>query len=119
MKKDQLSPEAYERQLAASRAWRKRNYKPSTRVPDNQYIRLERVSAIKLAAGCVDCGYKDHPEALDFDHLPEFIKSANISNLIHRGPWSAIEAEISKCEVRCANCHRVMTARRRAAVLGR
>jgi hypothetical protein len=56
---------------------------------------------------CVDCGESD-PIVLEFDHLRD--KRANISALTRNGEsWRLLE-EIAKCEVRCANCHRRITA---------
>jgi hypothetical protein len=76
--------------------------------------KAERVSAIKVAAGCVDCGYKDHAVALDFDHLPGCDKVANISKLVKNDTdWDTIAEEIAKCVVVCARCHRVRTHERR------
>lgn len=55
---------------------------------------------------CVDCGEKD-PVVLDFDHKNPDEKVDSISHLRHgRATWEDIWAEIQKCEVRCANCHR-------------
>lgn len=70
------------------------------------------IREIKLASGCVDCGYNEHAEALDFDHLGD--KSFALSDWYGRGK-AEILAEIEKCEVVCSNCHRVRTARRRTA----
>lgn len=73
-----------------------------------------RVDRIKVERGCVDCGYDTHAVALDFDHLPGFDKAANVSQLVNRcASWERIRIEISKCEVVCANCHRVRTKLRR------
>ena len=58
---------------------------------------------------CVDCG-EDDPVVLDFDHLRD--KAFNIGASLHLRGWSSILAEIEKCEVVCANCHRRRTARR-------
>lgn len=59
---------------------------------------------------CVDCGESD-PIVLDFDHLGDKLEC--VASLSHRGaPREEIAAEIAKCEVRCANCHRRITARR-------
>ena len=66
----------------------------------------------KMASSCVDCGYNAHVEALEFDHLPEFHKLFSLSSAGGKG-WDAIKAERAKCEVVCANCHRVRTAQRR------
>ena len=57
---------------------------------------------------CVDCGESDIL-VLDFDHVGG--KTSAISAMIARGAsWQQIEAEIAKCEIRCANCHRIRTA---------
>lgn len=68
-----------------------------------------------MESGCVDCGYNKHPDALDFDHRPDEIKLFNIGFGIVSRSWDAIRAEIAKCDVRCANCHRIVTAERKAA----
>jgi mono/diheme cytochrome c family protein len=58
---------------------------------------------------CVDCGEPDIV-VLEFDHLRD--KVANISQMVGSGVrWERIAAEIEKCEVVCANCHRRRTAR--------
>jgi hypothetical protein len=61
----------------------------------------------KLMKGCVDCGFKGHHVALDFDHLKD--KKLNVS--LAKSITQAKE-EIRKCEVVCSNCHRVRTFRR-------
>jgi hypothetical protein len=56
---------------------------------------------------CVDCGESD-PIVLQMDHLRD--KLADVSTMM-RSARVTIEAEIAKCEVRCANCHTRKTAR--------
>lgn len=59
---------------------------------------------------CVDCGETDIL-VLEFDHRERSSKIGAISDLVRKGlPFSAIRQEMSKCEVRCANCHRRKTA---------
>jgi len=60
---------------------------------------------------CIDCGCSDI-RVLEFDHVRDE-KVGNIAALLTRGvPWSTIAAEIAKCDVRCANCHRIQTIER-------
>lgn len=66
----------------------------------------------KLESGCVVCGYNTHPAALDFDHLPGTNKVATIAKLFSGLKEELLLEEIKKCEVVCANCHRVRTATR-------
>jgi hypothetical protein len=71
----------------------------------------ERVFNYLREHPCVDCGESD-PIVLEFDHV-RGEKKVNISDLIRRyGSWDTIQAEIEKCDVRCANCHRRATAKR-------
>jgi len=58
---------------------------------------------------CVDCGETDSV-VLNFDHLRD--KQFNIGQELCRHKWSSILAEIEKCEVVCANCHRRRTGSR-------
>jgi hypothetical protein len=57
---------------------------------------------------CVDCGESD-PIVLEFDHISD--KIGAVSELFHKASLNVVKNEISKCEVRCANCHRRKTAR--------
>ncbi len=70
------------------------------------------MQGIKLERGCTDCGYNAHPAALDFDHLPGTVKRYRLCTM-YGMKRELIDAEIAKCEVVCANCHRVRTADRR------
>ena len=71
-------------------------------------VRLRLYEYLSLSS-CVDCGEK-RVETLDFDHGRH--KHFNISQGVKNGcSWPKIFQEIQKCEVRCANCHRVKTAR--------
>jgi hypothetical protein len=60
---------------------------------------------------CVDCGETDIV-VLEFDHV-RGIKVDDVSTLVTRTGLTTVRAEIAKCEVRCANCHRRITYRRR------
>jgi hypothetical protein len=77
---------------------------------DRQALHL-RVLEYLACHPCVDCGEAD-PTVLDFDHVDPKCKRIEVGRMIARGhSWRAIESEISKCVVRCANDHRRRTAK--------
>lgn len=58
---------------------------------------------------CTDCGISDY-RVLEFDHLRD--KEFGITDRIGAMTLEALQAEIDKCEIVCANCHRLRTAER-------
>ena len=69
----------------------------------------QRIWGHLFAHACVDCGEMDLV-VLHFDHLGDKVEA--ISRMWRRQrSWAAIELEIAKCDVRCANCHARKTAR--------
>lgn len=58
------------------------------------------------SSGCSVCGYDRCTQALDLHHLDSSTKEETVSNLIYRRGIKYVEAELKKCVVLCANCHR-------------
>ena len=98
-----------------SRVWQKycsskcRNNAPSkkTYTQEFQQSRRDIINRIKMERGCARCGYNTHAAALDFNHV-KGAKNFSIS----QDPKVALKKlldEIAKCEILCANCHRVHT----------
>lgn len=102
----QCSRQWYLENRAAHRA----NVRRRQAVVKREYKR--RIGEHLLANPCVDCGETDL-RVLDFDHLDASTKRTEVAKLVNAaGRWSDIELEIAKCDVRCANCHRRVTADR-------
>lgn len=70
----------------------------------------QQINEYKTKKGCADCGITD-ARVLDFDHLRD--KKFNISYGRGYFSWEKLLIEIEKCEVVCANCHRIRTFLRR------
>lgn len=64
-----------------------------------------KLDGIKLTRGCERCGWRGSPVALDFHHKEE--KTYTIA-AITGCSLVVILAEIAKCTVLCANCHRIV-----------
>lgn len=64
------------------------------------------IHSLKENVPCVDCGVVFHPVAMDWHHQDRKEKIVGVSQM--RGYSEAkIRAEIAKCVLICANCHRV------------
>lgn len=81
------------------------NKKNTTRI--FQQTRRDLINKIKLDRGCSICGYNAHAAALDFNHI-NGDKKFSISQDTKKA-MSKLLAEIDKCEILCANCHRIHT----------
>lgn len=57
---------------------------------------------------CADCGGKFPACAMDFDHVSGE-KVMNIARLSRLSSPASLLSEIKKCELVCANCHRIRT----------
>ena len=64
---------------------------------------------------CVDCGNIYPPCVMDFDHRGEVEKTGNIGSLVSQAYFTIerLKKEIEKCDLVCANCHRIRTYNRK------
>lgn len=62
------------------------------------------------SCGCAHCGISD-PLVLEFDHLDPLAKSGNIlcNKFIKSVTTADLISEVRKCQVLCANCHKIKT----------
>jgi hypothetical protein len=82
--------------------------------PINRQRNTNFINRVKLKFGCKFCGYKEHSQALQFDHINKKEKYENISIL--KGKCVSINTlkeEMRKCQILCANCHAVKTYQNR------
>ena len=80
-------------------------------------LRRERnrriVDEIRDSTPCADCGMQYPAYAMDFDHFTGE-KVANVMDLVYRpAGLDTLRAEIDKCVVVCALCHRYRTYARK------
>jgi len=97
-------------ELVCCACHRARSYTRRTRSENPRVVSFREWVAPFKATPCRDCGKTLSSEAMDFDHV-RGVKVAQVSDM---WSWSRpkAEAEIAKCEVVCANCHRERTWQR-------
>src|SRR5258708_2421712 len=86
--------------------------KAHKRNKEQTIIRHKYIGDYLSTHSCVDCGEKDIL-VLEFDHKDRKEKEIGISNTIRQGySIKRLIKEISKCEVRCFNCHQRKTTKK-------
>src|SRR5258706_3850886 len=104
--KDPIKRREYHRKYDKDWCKKHKEHRNKTNLKRKRKI-MEFIYRYKLSAGCFDCGYNAHSEALQFDHVIG-TKIKTISEA--RGfAHKLLMAEVNKCVVRCANCHAVKT----------
>lgn len=96
-------------QKAAQQDWYREN---RSAVRDGRRARRARlrqmVDDLKRDAPCMDCVTVYPPYVTDYHHRDPLVKSAGVAKLVGDLRSEArILVEIAKCDLLCANCHRV------------
>jgi hypothetical protein len=74
----------------------------------------EWLNEVKRAGVCVRCGFADH-RALHYHHRDDATKVFNIGDSVRVGlSLAQIKAEVAKCDLLCANRHRIEHHERRS-----
>ena len=103
-----------EKRKAYQKAYHEKYYKDNKEyyAKKSKIRNKEFVNRYKSFASCVDCG-ESNPLVLEFDHVTGE-KVSNVADMAHSSySIDAIKKEIRKCEIVCANCHRVRTHNQR------
>ncbi len=94
--------------------WRNWYHKNKDAARKNRQKSFDRVNGwfkeYKKTLKCSVCGFDKHPAALDFHHRDGEVKIGDIGTMSRRATKVKLLAEIAKCDVLCANCHRILHA---------
>lgn len=56
----------------------------------------------------MDCNQRFPAPCMEFDHREPSTKRRAVANMVSQGQsWQTILEEIAKCDLVCANCHRI------------
>lgn len=97
--------------LVCVRCHRKRTYHGNKNYQTRRYVQNRAaVDLIKELSPCLDCDQHFDACQMDFDHV-RGEKADTISQMLG-GEEAEIVSEIAKCDLVCANCHRIRTYER-------
>src|SRR5699024_8503412 len=71
----------------------------------------EKYRKTKEGKPCARCGGLFPQVCMDYDHIDPKSKRLCVAQMMGYS-WNAIQKEIDKCELVCANCHRIKTDRK-------
>lgn len=104
-----LAYEAKRRERAQTASMRA-SRRPKEKARYNSNPKRRALDRIKTERGCQRCEVKGlPPAAYDFHHRDRSEKLFNLASSMAAGrSWDLIRAEIEKCDVLCATCHRIV-----------
>lgn len=90
-----------------AKAWRLAN-KEYVLVKQREDKRKRKLEAIDyLGNRCWSCNEQFHPAIFEFHHLDPSTKDRDPSKMLSLS-WARLTAELDKCALLCANCHRLL-----------
>lgn len=106
MARKRENPEFLARQREATQRHRDAN-RPAVNAAARQRSLKNRewTEEFKCKLACALCGER-HPSCLEFHHRDPSEKDGEVSIALAHWSKEKLEAEIAKCDVLCANCHR-------------
>jgi hypothetical protein len=102
------------RDTERGRPRRKASSAPSRVLKARRWKEAARLLNVLRNVPCADCGGRFETCAMDFDHRVPAEKRYTVTRMVGRVPTSAILDEVAKCDIVCANCHRLRTYAARA-----
>lgn len=73
-----------------------------------KYRLVKRTRLDELKSGpCIDCGNRYPPIVMEFHHRNKEEKLFTPSKALAVTSWKKVLEEIAKCDLLCANCHRL------------
>ena len=103
-----LNADNQEKYRRYRKEWRSKNKETSRKLARDYYDRIRTIIEEAKRGPCVDCGQQFPHYVMDLHHRAPETKRMNIGRT--RGIRST-PAEIAKCDLLCANCHRIRTWR--------
>jgi predicted HNH restriction endonuclease len=89
-----------------ARLWREKN-KEYRLTYQKETKRQRKLDAIQYLGGkCVFCQQTFHPAIYEFHHLDPTTKDRDPSKMLSLS-WERLKSELDKCQLLCANCHRL------------
>lgn len=113
-KRHREKPEVKEENAKKARQYRL-DHLEEARAADRRCATKRRqfINLLKMERPCYDCGGMFPPEATDWDHLPGTEKLFCVGPEMSSYSLEKVIDEISKCQLVCASCHRIRTAKRK------
>jgi 5-methylcytosine-specific restriction endonuclease McrA len=68
--------------------------------------KIKEMAIVYKGGKCQICGYRKFQGALDLHHLDPKTKNFAIGDKGYTRSWEKVRAELDKCVLLCANCHR-------------